>query len=241
MKYPLSMPSGYPTPPVISFAPPSTPFSMSALILSYWILFTTGPMWSPSSLLGATLMDSAISTAFFTAWSYTDLSTIMRVGALQLCPVLFMQCLTPRSTAISSASAKMMFAPLPPSSSVTRLSVSAAFFEMRVPARGEPVKLTMSTSLCTQSCVPTPGPSPFTMLKTPGGKPALSTHSAKMHAFSGLSSDGLSTIVHPAIAAAPTFRLIWLSGQFHGVMSAHTPTASLMMCSPLSSYFSSKG
>jgi len=32
--------------------------------------------------------------------------------------------------------------------------------------------------------------------------------------------------VHPAIAAAPTFRVTWFMGQFHGVINAATPTAS---------------
>ena len=47
---------------------------------------------------------------------------------------------TLRSTALSSASANRRFAPLPPSSSVTRFSVSAAAFEIARPARVDPVK-----------------------------------------------------------------------------------------------------
>ena len=129
----------------------------------------------------------------------------MRVGALQDWPVLFIQCKTPRLTAFSSASANTMFAPLPPNSRWTFFSVSAAFFEIAVPARVDPVKLTISTSLCPESCVPTPRPSPFTKLKTPGGNPASSIISAKIRAFKGLSSDGFRTIVQPATAAAPTF------------------------------------
>ena len=95
-----------------------------------------------------------------------------------------------------------------------------------VPARVEPVKDTMSTSGCDDSCVPTPAPSPFTRLKTPGGKPASCTSSAKINALSGLCSEGFSTMVQPAIAAAPNFSVIWFIGQFHGVISAATPTAS---------------
>ena len=140
-----------------------------------------------------------------------------------------MQCKTPRLTAFSSASENTILAPLPPNSRCTRLSVSAAFLEMIIPARAEPVKLTISTSLCTDNWVPTPTPSPFIKLKTPAGKPAASIHSAKISAFSGLSSEGFKTIVQPAIAAAPTLSAIWLSGQFQGVIKAQTPTASWMI------------
>ena len=61
-------------------------------------------------------------------------------------PELFIMCSTPRLTAFSSASAKMRLAPLPPSSRWTFFRVSAAFFEIAMPARVEPVKLMMSTS-----------------------------------------------------------------------------------------------
>ena len=150
----------------------------------------------------------------------------MRVGALHDWPVLFMQCSTPRLTALASASLKMILAPLPPNSNVTRFRLSAAALEIAVPARVEPVKDTISTSGWFDSWVPTPAPSPLTRLNTPSGKPAASTASAKIIAFRGDSSDGLSTIVQPAIAAAATLRLIWFIGQFHGVISAQTPTGS---------------
>ena len=48
--------------------------------------------------------------------------------------------------AFSSASANTMLAPLPPNSNATRLTVSAAFLEIRAPALVDPVKDTMSTS-----------------------------------------------------------------------------------------------
>ncbi len=156
----------------------------------------------------------------------------MRVGALQLWPVLLKQRITPCFTAFSGASAKMMLAPLPPSSRLTRLIVSAAAFEISRPARVEPVKLTMSTSGCAESWLPTPSPSPFTRLKTPGGSPASSTISAKSRLDSGAISEGFSTIVQPARSAGTTFRTTWFIGQFHGVISAQTPMGSWMMRSP---------
>ncbi len=52
----------------------------------------------------------------------------------------------PKATAAGSASSRTMLADLPPSSSSTRLTVSAADLDTSLPARPEPVKLTMSTS-----------------------------------------------------------------------------------------------
>ena len=45
-------------------------------------------------------------------------------------------------------------------------------------------------------------------------------------ALSGAISLGLRTIVQPAASAGATLQAIWLTGQFHGVISPHTPTAS---------------
>ena len=106
---------------------------------------------------------------------------------------------------MSSASAKITFAPLPPSSSATFLRLSAAALEIAIPARVEPVKLIISTSGWVDSWVPTPTPSPFTMLKTPGGRPASSTISAKTIEDSGAISEGFSTMVSPASSAGITF------------------------------------
>ena len=58
---------------------------------------------------------------------------------------------TPLVTASSGALAKIIFAPLPPNSRLTRFKVLAAALEMAMPARDEPVKLTMSTSGCIES------------------------------------------------------------------------------------------
>ena len=63
-------------------------------------------------------------------------------------------------------------------------------------------------------------------LNTPAGTPASSITSATMSAFSGATSDGLSTIVQPVAIAGASLAAIWLSGQFHGVMNAQTPIGS---------------
>ena len=68
---------------------------------------------------------------------------------------------------------------------------------------------------------PTARPSPLTRLNTPGGTPASCSTSATISAFSGATSEGLSTIVQPAASAGATLHMIWLMGQFHGVIMPH--------------------
>ncbi len=48
-------------------------------------------------------------------------------------------------------------------------------------------------------------------------------------ALNGVNSLGLSTIVQPAASAGATLHMIWLAGQFHGVISPHTPIGSRTM------------
>jgi len=133
----------------------------------------------------------------------------MRVGALHDWPLLRKQCWMPSLTAfLRSASLRMMFADLPPSSWWTRLTVSAAAFATAMPARVEPVKDTQSTSGCEAIACPTVGPSPLTRLNTPFGTPAACITSAKMIALSGAISLGFSTIVQPAAMAGATLHMI---------------------------------
>ena len=73
---------------------------------------------------------------------------------------------------------------------------------------------------------PTPGPSPLTRLKTPAGTPASCSTSATSRALSGATSEGLSTMVQPAARAGATLHMIWLMGQFQGVIMPTTPTGS---------------
>lgn len=120
-----------------------------------------------------------------------------------------------------------MLADLPPSSCATRFTVSAAVLATTMPARVDPVKETMSTSGWPAITWPTSGPVPLTMLKTPFGTPAASMASAKMMPLIGAISLGLRTTVQPAAMAGATLQTIWLSGQFQGVISAHTPIGSL--------------
>ena len=60
----------------------------------------------------------------------------------------------------------------------------------------EPVKLTIWISGCLESVAPAVGPSPCTMLNTPGGKPAEWTISAKRIAERGVNSEGCGPRYH---------------------------------------------
>src|SRR5213595_564023 len=79
--------------------------------------------------------------------------------------------LRPSTVAARSASSRMIAADLPPSSRVTRLSCWPQTVAMDRPAAVEPVKETLSTSLCATRYAPTSRPA-GTMLTTPSGTPA---------------------------------------------------------------------
>ena len=69
-------------------------------------------------------------------------------------------------------------------------------------------------------------PGPATTLTTPSGRPASSAIRAKRSAVSGVSSAGLSTTVLPAASAGASFQAAIVSGKFHGMISATTPSGS---------------
>jgi hypothetical protein len=81
-----------------------------------------------------------------------------------------------------------------------------------LPARVDPVNEIMSTPGCLTSASPAFCPVPVTRLNTPLGRPAVSITSASTKAFSGATSEGLSTTVQPAASAGATFSVIWCSG-----------------------------
>ena len=101
---------------------------------------------------------------------------------------------------------------LPPSSSVTRLMLSAAIRMISVPVAVEPVNATLSTPGCRTRCAPTVVPGPGTMLMTPGGKPTSPASSARRSALSGVAESGFSTIVQPAASAGASFHVVIVSG-----------------------------
>ena len=123
-----------------------------------------------------------------------------------------------------SASGKMMNGLFPPSSSCTGLTPLAAAAWIAAPVCREPVNEIMSTPGCSTSAAPA-SPSPWTMLRTPGGSPASRATSAISTAVIGVCSAGLRTTQLPAAIAAAT-KAKTADGPFHGTISPRTPLGS---------------
>ena len=120
-----------------------------------------------------------------------------------------------------------MLADLPPSSSVTRLIVCAAPAAIERPDLGRAGEGDLVDVGVLDEPLPARSrPGPTTTFTTPSGRPASAASSAKRSAVSGVSSAGFSTTVLPAASAGPSFHEAIVSGKFHGVISATTPTGS---------------
>src|ERR1700730_15373006 len=117
----------------------------------------------------------------------------------------------------------MTAADFPPACGVTALSSRPQVLATSWPADVEPVNDTLSTPALVTSARPMSLP-PGSTWKTPAGRPALSATSAKSRVSSGVSGDGLSTIVQPAASADTYLNADWVCGTFHGVIAATTPT-----------------
>ena len=212
-KKPRSSPSGVVGPPATSVAPSSMPIWMKSCTRSRWAADTSGPRRLVCSNGSPVVKAAAVAAAICSASARRSRGTSMRVSAVQVWPELRKHLPTPSATAfVKSASSRMTFGLLPPSSRATFFTVCDATSATRLPARVEPVKLTMSTSACAAMASPTTGPTPVTRLKTPAGRPASWMTSARMKALIGATSLGFSTTVLPAASAGATFSAIWCSG-----------------------------
>jgi hypothetical protein len=120
-----------------------------------------------------------------------------------------------------------MLADFPPSSSVTFLMLAAAAARILRPVAVEPVNASLSTSGLSASSAPTVAAGPVTMLMTPlGMRPVSSMARTSANALSGVYVAGLSTSEFPMAIAGAIFQTAKMSGKFHGMIPAHTPTAS---------------
>src|ERR1044071_5231654 len=129
--------------------------------------------------------------------------------------------------ASKSASAKNILGDFPPSSRVTRFTVSAACLTIILPTAALPVKATLFTSGCWTSGAPQVSPNPVMTLTTPGGSPTSVIQLANSSAVSGVCSAGFSTQVHPAASAGASFHAAINNGKFQGIICAATPIGSL--------------
>src|ERR1700681_2547001 len=114
--------------------------------------------------------------------------------------------------ASKSASAKKILGDFPPSSSVTRFTVSAASFTMILPTAADPVKAILFTSGCLTRGDPQLSPNPVIMLTTPFGSPTSSNHLASSSTVKGVCSAGFKTQVQPAASAGASFHAAMVNG-----------------------------
>src|SRR5271163_2878489 len=120
---------------------------------------------------------------------------------------------------------------LPPSSSVHFFSPLAHRPATILPTRVLPVNVTFLTSGCTHMASLSDGvlaKPVVSTLNTPGAKPAWLARCASVRHVSGVSGDGLTTMVQPAASAAPALRRIMAMGKFHGTSATATPMGCLM-------------
>ena len=114
---------------------------------------------------------------------------------------------------------------LPPSSIEVRITVSAAWRSNSFPTAVEPVKLTLRARPDDIHAPATsPGSLVVTTFRTPSGRPASRSTSARSSEVNGVSSAGLKTMVQPAAIAGPILRVPIANGKFHGVIRMHGPT-----------------
>ena len=149
----------------------------------------------------------------------------MREPHRQICPEFWNaeRTIVP-SCARQSLSANTRVGFLPPNSSDSFFSIGAASDAMRRPTAVLPVNEIALTSGCATSGSPTSGPSPWTMLSTPVGKPMPAASSPSSVAVCGVTSDGLATTVLPAASAGAIFQVNRYSGRFHGEIVPTTPS-----------------
>ena len=105
---------------------------------------------------------------------------------------------------------------------MVRLRSGAAAAATFLPVATEPVKLILRGTGCDVIHAPRASP-PLTTLNTPGGKTSRSS-SPIISVLSGVNGDGFSTMVLPARRAGAIFQDARVTGKFHGVMAATTPS-----------------
>ena len=101
---------------------------------------------------------------------------------------------------------------MPPSSRDTGIIDGAAAARISLPARTDPVSVTMLVRGWVTRAFPTTRPAPVTTLTRPSGRPASWQTRATASAERGVSSLGLSTTALPAISAGPSLRATMAAG-----------------------------
>ena len=92
-----------------------------------------------------------------------------------------------------------------------------------MPARVEPVKVSLPMPGWRVRASPVTAPEPWTTLRIPAGTPAATASSARRTSEKGVISDGLITTALPAAIAGAIFQDAMTSGKFQGAMAPITP------------------
>ena len=187
----------------------------------------SGPICASSSAGSRTRNPRTAGSSSARNRSCTSRCTRIRDRAQQSCPALSNTAAGALAAAAArSASAKTMFALLPPSSRVSRFTCAAQPAMICLPTSVDPVKQTFRTAGCSTRRCPTTDPLPVTTVNTPSGSPASRASSARRSAVSGVSSAGLRTTVLPAARAGAKPQPAIGIGKFHGTMTPTTPSGS---------------
>src|SRR5262249_1684703 len=123
-----------------------------------------------------------------------------------------------------SASSNTITGAWPPSSMVTRFTVSAAAFSTRLPTGTDPVSVTLRTTGEASSFGEMTLMAPVSRLTTPGGNPAAWQHSTMRATEVGASSAGRQMIEQPAASAGAILRAARMAGKFQAAKAATVPT-----------------
>ena len=91
------------------------------------------------------------------------------------------------------------------------------------PVSIEPMNATACVPALPAISSPTTAPGPVTMLKTPAGSSASTTHSASLTAQIAVERAGVQTTAFPAASAGASSSDGIVYGQFHGVITPTTP------------------
>src|ERR1700674_4996977 len=156
----------------------------------------------------------------------------MRLAQTQVWPMLRdFETMAPAPAASISASSNTTNGALPPSSSPSFFTPTAACRYRIFPTSVDPVNPTKRTAGCSQSTLPIADELPVRILNTPLGTPAFSASATSANAVSGVSLAGFNTTVQPAASAGDTFRVIIEHGKFQGVIAPQTPIGCLIASS----------
>ena len=152
---------------------------------------------------------------------------MMRLPAAQRWPALLKaERAAQRAAGSRSASSQTTSGFLPPSSSDTRARREPATRAISRPTAVDPVKLTTATRGSATSGAPASSPRPWTMLSTPGGRPASWAMRPKHQAVAGVSSAAFRTAALPHTRAGNTFHATLAIGVLAAMMRPAIPRGS---------------